>query len=90
MFPSGMPNFQIGASRVSKASFLLKGNSNFFKQFSFEVRSRSINSAKGGSRKSKGKVTSLALNGGFEGARSSERLHYINTSDIHKLQVYLN
>ncbi|MAD84182.1 MAG: hypothetical protein CL912_14560 [Deltaproteobacteria bacterium] len=90
MFPSGMLSFQVGASRVFEAFLLLKGNSNFFKQSGFEVKSCSIDSAKRGFGKSKGKVTPLALDGDFEKAGSSKKSHYINTFDIYKLQVHLS
>ena len=90
MFPSEMPSFQAGASRISEASLPLRGNSNFFRQSSFEIRSRSTDSAEGSSGKSKGKVIPLASDGGFRGAGPSERPHYIDTSDIHKLQVHLS
>ncbi|MAD84069.1 MAG: hypothetical protein CL912_13995 [Deltaproteobacteria bacterium] len=90
MFPGEMLNFQVGISKVFKAFFFLGRNSNFSKQFSFRIRFRFIDSAEEGFRKSKEKVTPLASDGGFGGAGSFERLYYINTSDIHKLQVYLN
>ena len=85
MFLDEMPSFQAKASKVSKASFSLKGNSNFSGQSSFEVKSRFINNTEEGTGKSKGKVTPLALDDGFEKARPSKKSHYIDTSDIHRL-----
>ena len=85
MFPSGMLSFQVGASRVFEAFLLLKGNSNFFKQSGFEVKSCSIDSAKRGFGKSKGKVTPLISNSNFEGIKPFKKLYYINTFDIYKL-----
>ena len=90
IFLSEMLSFQAGAFRIFKASLFLKGNSNFFKQSGFGIRFCFIDSAKGGFRKGKGKVTSLVSNGGFEEAGSFKKSHYINTSNIHKFQVYLS
>ena len=80
-----MPSFQVGASKVFEASFPLRENSNFSRQSSSKVKFCFTDSAKGGFKKSKGKVTPLTSDSGFKEARLSERLHYINTSDIHKL-----
>ena len=90
MFPGEMPSFQAGASKIFKAFFPLGGNSNFSRQFSFKVKFCFIDSIKEGTEKGKGKVIPLASNDNFEEAKSFKRLHYINTSDIHKLQVHLN
>ena len=49
------------------------------------VKFYSIDSAKKSFGKGKGKVTSLTSDDGFEGAGPSERPHYIDTSNIHKL-----
>mgnify|MGYP003630034511 CR=1 FL=1 len=90
MFPNEMPNFQAEASKVSKAFLPLKGNNNFSKQFSSKIKSRSTDNAKEGFGKSKEKITSLASNSDFGEAKPFKRLHYINTSNIHRLQVHLN
>ena len=80
-----MPSFQVGASKVFEASFPLRENSNFSRQSSSKVKFCFTDSAKGGFKKSKGKVTSLALNDDFERIGSFKRLHYINISNIYKL-----
>ena len=85
MFPSRMPSFQARAFRVAETSFPLRGNSNFSRQSGFEIKFYSIDSAKKSFGKGKGKVTSLTSDDGFEGAGPSERPHYIDTSNIHKL-----
>ena len=85
IFFGGMLSFQAGAFKVSKAFLPLERNSNFSRQSGFKVKSRFTNNTKGSIGKGKGKVTPLASDGGFEGAGFFERLHYINTSDIHKL-----
>ena len=90
MFPGEMLNFQVGISKVFKAFFFLGRNSNFSKQFSFRIRFRFIDSAEEGFRKSKEKVTPLASDGGFRGAKPFKKPHYIDTSNIHRLQVHLS
>jgi len=80
-----MPSFQARASKIFKAFFLLRGNSNSFEQFGSKVRSRFIDSAEEGLGKSKGKVTPLTSNNNFKRARLFKRSHYINTFNIHKL-----
>ena len=90
IFSSEMLSFQVGAFKVFKAFLLLKGNSNFFKQFSFKVKFRFTDSAKEGFEKSKGKVTPLASDGDFGRAGPFKKPHYIDTSNIHKLQVHLS
>ena len=85
-----MPSFQAGAFKVSKASFFLKENNNFFRQSDSGIKFRSIDNAERSFGKSKEKIIPLALNGGFEGARFFKKSHYIDIFDIHKLQVHLN
>ena len=90
MFFGEMPNFQAEAFRIFKAFLLLKGNSNFSEQSGFGVKSRFTDSAEKGFGKSKGKVTPLASDGGFRGAKPFKKPHYIDTSNIHRLQVHLS
>ena len=80
-----MLSFQAKASKVFKAFFPLKGNSNFFEQSDFEIKFHFIDSIKESTGKGKRKVISLASDNSFEGAGSFKRSHYIDTSDIHKL-----
>ena len=85
MFLSEMLSFQVGAFRIAEAFLPLEGNSNFFRQFDFGVKSCFINNAEESFEKGKGKITPLALDGGFEGAGPFEKSHYIDTSDIYRL-----
>ena len=90
MFSGGMLSFQAGVFKVFEAFLPLRGNSNFSKQSGFKVKSCFTDNIKKGTKKGKGKVTLLASNGGFEEAGPSKKPHYINTFDIHKLQVHLS